>query len=326
MVHKDTSKLEEEITRYRTLDKEKWLDKNGKVKLKELEEKFSKIVETKKAHGVSVTKDKPKDHTATVFYHPTLNPSGLPPTTDAGSYSTTDDEGSLTDSDESTDYLSDHDENSEEIDNTGPLNNQRQNMRLPPNSFLTGTGPNHFGRLPPPPPPIHGQVFASHSHNTPVSRPPPFSTKFLHYGPPPQQQSKQFSQINSSPSLSSFKSNTTTNNNNHNKTIASSLSSTPITAMSVIQAEPQVRNLQKELTTLIPATLLRKKAVSNKPKVIRPLVNTAPNIDDGLVTEITSSSSTSSFTIPTKRPSSPSVIAVNIPLLQNQSSNDKQQQ
>ncbi|CAH1767631.1 7269_t:CDS:2, partial [Entrophospora sp. SA101] len=323
MVHKDTSKLEEEITRYRTLDKEKWLDKNGKVKLKELEEKFSKIVETKKAHGVSVTKDKPKDHTATVFYHPTLNPSGLPPTTDAGSLqskstedSTTDDEGSLTDSDESTDYLSDHDENSEEIDNTdiplppgsppkktnetsdndddklpelppgpppskkqfeiiSPLNNQRQNMRLPPNSFLTGTGPNHFGRLPPPPPPIHGQVFASHSHNTPVSRPPPFSTKFLHY---------------------------------------------------VIQAEPQVRNLQKELTTLIPATLLRKKAVSNKPKVIRPLVNTAPNIDDGLVTEITSSSSTSSFTIPTKRPSSPSVIAVNIPLLQNQTSNDKQQQ
>nr|CAG8594791.1 6376_t:CDS:2 [Entrophospora candida] len=422
MMHKDTSKLEEEITRYKTLDKEKRLDKNGKVKLKDLEDKFSKIVETKKAHGVSVVNDKPK----AIFY----NPSGLLPTTDAGNLqpryaedSTTDDERSLVHSDESTDDLSDDDENSEEIDDTdeeidediplpsgsppkqinetsandddelpelppgpppskkrleisddegkgnegdesedddlpslppgpppsmmkkqqkietkiphppspssfgfyhsnhhppfllpanpfmmyngpppGPLNNQIQNMIPPhppsPNSFPPGTGSNPFGRLPTP---IHGQIYSSH---TQVSRPPPFSTKFSHYGPPPlqNQQPKQFSQISSSPnsissSLSPFKSNST--------------------------AEPQVRNLQKELTALVPASLLRKKAASNKPKVIRPSVNTAPNIDDGLITEITSSSP--SFTIPIKRPSSPSVVA-NIPLLQNQSSNDKQQQ
>ncbi|CAG8724385.1 11938_t:CDS:2, partial [Acaulospora colombiana] len=53
-------------------------------------------------------------------------------------------------------------------------------------------------------------------------------------------------------------------------------------ATPVIQAEPQVRNLQKELTTLVPSSLLRKKASASKPKVARPVVNAAPNIDDGV--------------------------------------------
>ncbi|CAG8815599.1 29600_t:CDS:2, partial [Racocetra persica] len=79
MVHKDTSKLEEEISRYKALDKEKRLDKNGKAKLKDLEDKLSKILDTKKAHGVSLQRSKPKDHTP-VYFHPSLNPSGaLPP-------------------------------------------------------------------------------------------------------------------------------------------------------------------------------------------------------------------------------------------------------
>ncbi|CAG8731556.1 14618_t:CDS:2 [Cetraspora pellucida] len=77
-----------------------------------------------------------------------------------------------------------------------------------------------------------------------------------------------------------------------------SLLKSTTTATPVIQAEPQVRNLQKELTTLVPAALLRKKADARKPKVARPVVNAAPNIDDGIGTSTSSVKRNASIAIP----------------------------
>ncbi|RUS24894.1 hypothetical protein BC938DRAFT_472934 [Jimgerdemannia flammicorona] len=56
----------------------------------------------------------------------------------------------------------------------------------------------------------------------------------------------------------------------------------------VISAAPQVRDLRKELTTLVPASILRKKAAAAKAgaqgagKVARPKINAAPDLDEGV--------------------------------------------
>lgn len=74
--------------------------------------------------------------------------------------------------------------------------------------------------------------------------------------------------------------------------------SSTLTATPVIQAAPKVRNLQKELTTLVPASLMRKKASESKPKVARPVVNAAPNIDDGISSTSTAIKRSVSTAIP----------------------------
>ncbi|RIA82710.1 WW domain binding protein 11-domain-containing protein [Glomus cerebriforme] len=394
MVHKDTSKLEEEIRRYKSLDRDKKLDKNGKAKLKDLEDKFKKILETKKAHGVNLQKEKEKSTTTTtkeqvpVYFHPTLNPSGLPPGVvkseeekgetsaedDSGSgYSDNDSETAKQESDEdiplppgtpptkeSDDELpelppgpppkkeeSDDDELPDlppgpnpnisyshssamarpspppppfGFNHQGPpfppphgtfifnsplgsQSHQRPNIRQPPPppAFAPGIGPNPFSSPPPPMHPIQSQGYPVRHMDVPHPRPPPFSSQVSHYGPPPQIpggnnniSSRTFSQSMSTTAK-------TNNNSQYSKSPGIAAMATP-----VIQAAPQVRNLQKELTTLVPTALLRKKAAASKPKVARPIVNAAPNIDDGLIDEL-------STITPTKRSASTA-----IPLLQEQ--------
>lgn len=147
--------------------------------------------------------------------------------------------------------------------------------------------------------PIQGQGYPMRPMDIPHPRPPPFSSQVSHYGPPPQIPNGN-NNISSRTFSQQLISNNT-NNSQYNKAAANAATATP-----VIQAAPQVRNLQKELTTLIPAALLRKKAAASKPKVARPIVNAAPNIDDGLIDEL-------SNIAPTKRSASSA-----IPLLQDQ--------
>ncbi|KAF0539359.1 formin-like protein 5 [Gigaspora margarita] len=372
MVHKDTSKLEEEISRYKALDKEKRLDKNGKAKLKDLEDKLSKILDTKKAHGVSVHREKPKDHIP-VYFHPTLNPSGtLMPSTSKGKAQ--DDEESSGNEDSDNEY-SDDDRSSEgsekrnkqESDEDIPLppgkppsnesddelpelppgtppkqkdsdddlpelppgpppslqNNDNNTQssgisRSPPFGFRPLSMPagpqypppqstymmfnnppgssNHLRPPPnvrPPPPPVFtsgtANIFSRpppipvmSGQGTPLrpsdSRPPPFSSQVSHYGPPPPPVQPVQPVVQPVQPVQGI-----------NKVTR---------ATPVIQAEPQVRNLQKELTTLVPAALLRKKADARKPKVARPVVNAAPNIDDGIGTSTSSVKRKASIAIP----------------------------
>jgi hypothetical protein len=108
-------------------------------------------------------------------------------------------------------------------------------------------------------PPIHTQI------STPPP-PPPSSSRtgpFSHYGPPPVP----------FPHTAPSKPPTVTASPQKLK------SNTPA-PMPVIRAEPQVRNLQKELTTLVPASVLRNKASASKQKANRHVVNAAPKIDD----------------------------------------------
>ncbi|CAG8477921.1 868_t:CDS:10 [Dentiscutata erythropus] len=371
MVHKDTSKLEEEIARYKALDKEKRLDKNGKAKLKDLEDKLSKILDTKKAHGISVHREKPKDHIP-VYFHPTLNPSGaLPPSTSKSSAQ--DDEESSGNEDSDNEY-SDDDRSSEgsekrnkqESDEDIPLppgkppsnesddelpelppgtppkqddsdedlpelppglppslqNNDSNTQSLgisrsppfgfrplsmpagpqypPPQStymmFNSPPGSSNHLRPPPnirpPPPPVFPSGAGQGAPLRPLeSRPPPFSSQVSHYGPPPppvqgiNKVTRDHMKNNYSidpldvygSSQRAFPQNVVTDKS---QAMNVPLLKSTTTATPVIQAEPQVRNLQKELTTLVPAALLRKKADARKPKVARPVVNAAPNIDD----------------------------------------------
>ncbi|CAB4389017.1 hypothetical protein RhiirA5_353913 [Rhizophagus irregularis] len=396
MVHKDTSKLEEEIVRYKALDREKRLDKNGKAKLKDLEDKFKKILETKKAHGVNLQKEKEKPTTkehVPVYFHPTLNPSGLPPpgvgvkseeekedsseADDSGS-GDSDNDSEAEDKQESDDDIplppgappakesddelpelppgpppkkeeSDDDELPDLPPGPPPNSNissyshssamarpspshppfgfnhqgspfppppgtfvfnsplasqsQRQNVRPPPPpAFVSGIGPNPFSS--PPPAPMHSlqsQGYPVRPMDIPHPRPPPFSSQVSHYGPPPQIPNSNNNISSRTFSHQSISNNTKTINSQYNKAAANAATATP-----VIQAAPQVRNLQKELTTLVPTALLRKKAAASKPKVARPIVNAAPNIDDGLIDEL-------STITPTKRSASTA-----IPLLQDQ--------
>ncbi|CAG8524813.1 2215_t:CDS:2 [Funneliformis mosseae] len=337
MVHKDTSKLEEE------------------------------------AHGVNLQKEKEKttkEHVP-VYFHPTLNPSGLPPpgvsVEDEKEGSFEDDSGSeFSDNDSEAEAKQESDEDiplppgsppTKESDDelpelppdlppgpppinissysplmarpshpspfgfnhqgspfppppgtfvfNGPLgspNHQRPNMRTPPHPTF-GPGPIPFSRGPPPPPtatmhPIQGQGYPVRSLDAPHPRPPPFSSQVSHYGPPPQ-----IPGGNNNISSRTFSPSTISNNAQLAK--ASAATATPI-----IQAAPQVRNLQKELTTLIPTALLRKKVAASKPKVAIPVVNAAPKIDDGLISEL-------STVTPTKRSAS-----TTIHLLQEQKSSE----
>ncbi|CAI2174001.1 18656_t:CDS:2, partial [Funneliformis geosporum] len=327
MVHKDTSKLEEE------------------------------------AHGVNLQKEKEKttkEHVP-IYFHPTLNPSGLPPpgvsVDDEKEGSFEDDSGSeFSDYDSEAEAKQESDEDiplppgsppTKESDdelpelppdlppgppprsNTnmssysplmaipshpspfgfnhqgslfppppgtfvfnplGSPSHQRPNMRTPPHPTF-GPGPIPFSRGPPLTAsmhPIQGQGYPVRPSDAPHPRPPPFSSQVSHYGPPPQ-----IPGGNNNISSRSFSPSTISNNAQLAK--ASAATATPI-----IQAAPQVRNLQKELTTLIPTALLRKKAAANKPKVAIPVVNAAPNIDDGLVNEL-------STVTPTKRSASTTI-------------------
>jgi hypothetical protein len=147
---------------------------------------------------------------------------------------------------------------------------------------------------------IQGQGYPVRPMDMPHPRPPPFSSQVSHYGPPPQ-----IPNGNNNMSSRTFPQQSISNNmkinSQYSKAAANAATATP-----VIQAAPQVRNLQKELTTLVPTALLRKKAAASKPKVARPIVNAAPNIDDGLTDEL-------STITPTKRSASTA-----IPLLQEQ--------
>ncbi|CAG8455892.1 9312_t:CDS:2, partial [Scutellospora calospora] len=378
--------------------KEKRLDKNGKAKLKDLEDKLAKILDTKKAHGVSLHRDKPKDHIP-VYFHPTLNPTGaLPPglinAQDGESSANEDSDNGYSDEDrasegsekrnkqdseediplppgkppsnESDNELPElppgtppkHEESDDDLpalppgpppslqnnDNstqslgvsrsppfgfrspsmpTGPQypppqstfmmfnnppgssNNLRPNIRPPPPPvFPSGTG-NIFSR----PPPIHMMQGQGSQLRPMESRPPPFSSQVSHYGPPPPVQGvnkvtrdHMKSSYNIDPLELAYGSSqrafpqTIVTDKSQVMNVQSLKSNT--TATPVIQAEPQVRNLQKELTTLVPAALLRKKADARKPKVARPVVNAAPNIDDGIGTTTSSVKRSASIAIP----------------------------
>jgi len=155
---------------------------------------------------------------------------------------------------------------------------------------------------------MQGQGYPVRPLDSPHPRPPPFSSQVSHYGPPPQipgGNNNLSPRTYSQPIILNNAQLAKINNGQSSKFAANAATATP-----VIQAAPQVRNLQKELTTLVPTALLRKKAAANKPKVTRPVVNAAPNIDDGLVDEI-------STTTPSKRSAS-----TTIPLLQEQKSSE----
>ncbi|KAG9301157.1 hypothetical protein G9A89_012540 [Geosiphon pyriformis] len=394
MVHKDTTKLEEEVWRYKALDREKRLDKNGKGKLKDLQDKLSKILETKKL-TIHLRKDnKPRtDHTP-IYFHPTLNPSGLPPPgilgqlpgenidEDEDESESSDDEDHSEGSDseaggneeeseeeiplppglppanESSDDLpdlppgpppvtkdnsDDDDDDEEDEDNdlpelpSGPpptnlqVNNHLTRTLPPPfgygapstgpifsalissNPFATFSGPpgtsnNIRSQMRPPPPPPFPGAFAVRPppppilmHQVPVqapfhpphpylnsspsiTRPLPINSLYSHYGPPPPGV-----QLNSlsrpyppSPGTPNSVSGMPLANLSPSKmSLPSKPAASAAIAIPIIQAEPQVRNLQKELTILVPSAVLRKKAAAAKTKVVRPMVNAAPNIDDG---------------------------------------------
>ncbi|CAG8515400.1 1290_t:CDS:2 [Ambispora gerdemannii] len=398
MVHKDTTKLEEEVSRYRSLDKDKRLDKNGKAKLKDLQDKLSKIVETKKAHGVNLKKDtKPKtDHTP-IYFHPTLNPSGLPPPGVS-----IDSEGERVENkDESEEEIplppgqppADKDSSDNDLPELppGPPPTQKKNEaddndqgedddeeedddsdnedddlpKLPPgpppssmtppsiralqNTTLTGGQmmmPPPFGYTGAPgtlpsAPPFGGPhspsspfatfngLHGSHSIRPQMRTPPPppftgkphsLSPQFSHYGPPPpgvpgnlMPMTRPYPQhippLSPSSPAATVQGMQMKPGVSPNKVFTSAATATPI-----IQAEPQVRNLQKELTTLVPAALLRKKASASKPKVSRPIVNAAPNIDDGMET----------LTPPVKRSASSMLPVVTQSSTTQEDSNDQQ--
>ncbi|CAG8573565.1 9995_t:CDS:10 [Acaulospora morrowiae] len=345
MVHKDTSKLEEEIARYRALDREKRLDKNGKIKLKDLQEKLSKIIEAKKAHGVVIQKqERCKTHTfpsiLKFFRTNHVQWTQTPGQSDEESGSEySDNEKSSKGSDsqsskESDDDISlpsgkapsDSEDELPEVENDAIMSTQPSNVsRLPP---PFGYAPSNLPQYPPagtymmynsspgsqnnlrsnvmstpspaafppangnqqyllPHPPMRQmqpQGFPLRPIDSPP-RPPPFGTQFSHYGTPqpiqvgnkaPRDLIKSkyaidpLDQVYGSPSR------------NFPQPKPEQQTRPTVTAIPIIQAEPQVRNLQKELTTFVPASLLRKKASAKKPKVARPIVNAAPNIDDGM--------------------------------------------
>ncbi|CAG8586456.1 14831_t:CDS:10, partial [Gigaspora rosea] len=329
MVHKDTSKLEEEIARYKALDKEKRLDKNGKAKLKDLEDKLSKILDTKKAHGVSVHREKPKDHTP-VYFHPTLNPSGtLMPSTSKSNAQ--DDEESSGNEDSDNEY-SDDDKSSEGSEKRNKPESD-EDIPLPPGKPPSNESDDELPELPPgtppkqkdsdddlpelpPGPPPSSQNNDSNTQPSGISRSPPFGFRPLSMPagpqyPPPQ---STYMMFNNPPGSSNhlrpppnirpppppvFPSGTGQGTPLRPSDSRPPPFSSQVTrATPVIQAEPQVRNLQKELTTLVPAALLRKKADARKPKVARPVVNAAPNIDDGIGTSTSSVKRNASIAIP----------------------------
>ncbi|KAK9763250.1 hypothetical protein K7432_010256 [Basidiobolus ranarum] len=72
-------------------------------------------------------------------------------------------------------------------------------------------------------------------------------------------------------------------------------------APAVISAEPQIRNLQKELTKLVPAAVLRKKATGGVsspaiPKVSLPKINAAPDMDYNVDTSVRPTTNLSNLT------------------------------
>lgn len=72
-------------------------------------------------------------------------------------------------------------------------------------------------------------------------------------------------------------------------------SETPTTAAVTISAAPQVRDLQKELVGFVPAAVRKKQLQAGKkgtiPKVARPTINAAPDMDLGDTDELAPSSS-----------------------------------
>ncbi|CAG8505632.1 5194_t:CDS:2 [Racocetra fulgida] len=297
-------------------DKEKRLDKNGKAKLKDLEDKLSKILDTKKVKFL----EEKKKFDPTFFIH-YLN----------ANYG--DESSANEDSDDG--YSDDDDKASEGSEKHIPLppgkppSNESDNdlPELPP-----GTPPKHddsdddLPELPPgPPPSLHNND--GNAQSSGISRSPPFGFRSpsMPAGPqypPPQRQGAPLRPLDSRPppfsvnkvirdhmknnysidSLDSYGSSQRAFPQpivtDKSQPMNASLLKSTTTATPVIQAEPQVRNLQKELTTLVPAALLRKKADARKPKVARPVVNAAPNIDDGIGTSTSSVKRNASIAIP----------------------------
>ncbi|KAF9158110.1 hypothetical protein BGX20_003553 [Mortierella sp. AD010] len=87
---RDTT-TETELAEYEALEEKGKLDKEGVKKLAELREKYNKIIDIKKAHGIKirpkkVEPEKPiavaepaRDPTRSIYYDPILNPYGAPP-------------------------------------------------------------------------------------------------------------------------------------------------------------------------------------------------------------------------------------------------------
>src|ERR1051325_5980164 len=128
-------------------------------------------------------------------------------------------------------------------------------VKINMSNIFNSLGPNPFSV--PPPAPMHsiqGQGYPVRPLDAPHPRPPPFSSQVSHYGPPPQ-----IPGGNNNMSSRTFSQQTITNNAQSAKANIIKSAANAVTATPVIQAAPQVRNLQKELTTLVPAALLRRK-------------------------------------------------------------------
>lgn len=124
------------------------------------------------------------------------------------------------------------------------------------------------GRIPPPPPPMPHQIYQPMMGMAPPPPPPPqyhhASRPFtapVHYQQPPSAAATVSAEPTTSASV----------------TAAASVAPT-------ISAEPQLRDLQKELIGFVPAALRRKQAAANKiaslPKGARPNINAAPSLDE----------------------------------------------
>ncbi|ORY01149.1 hypothetical protein K493DRAFT_347462 [Basidiobolus meristosporus CBS 931.73] len=291
---KDTTKLEAETVDIQHslafADRDRKLDKNGKAKLSEIEEELNKIYAVKKEHGIAIksapsVQNEPspsfantsgRDPTKSVYYHPTLNPYGAPPP--GAPYVEHAQPNPL----QNLDYSDDEDEGAtgSHSENTSDhVQSQRApppppSARPPPYAFQPFPPHMRPGSVPPPPP---GQYYPPMPPGFPfmppggLRRPPP---------PPPPSRTEH----RAAPYPTSRPKQENPSGDGVKK---------PVAASAVISAAPQLRDLQKELTRLVPAAVLRKKATGGVtsppvPKVARPKINAAPDLDDSSATPSTS--------------------------------------
>ncbi|KAK9703025.1 hypothetical protein K7432_010942 [Basidiobolus ranarum] len=177
---KDTTKLEIDLSKYKKLEKDGKLDKNGKSKMAEIEAEIKKIHAVKKEHGIPIKslpnpQDTPsssfsqtsgRDPTKAIYYHPTLNPFGAPPP--GAPYVEHANENSLlnvdySDGEEDGSNGSQPDEDNEESD---PKNAQNivyppppPSARPPPHAFQPFPPHMRPGMVVPPPPGINIHLY-----------------------------------------------------------------------------------------------------------------------------------------------------------------------
>ncbi|KAI9357331.1 hypothetical protein DFJ73DRAFT_821452 [Zopfochytrium polystomum] len=308
---RDAEGMFAELEKLKALEKEAPLDKASQIRKQTIQEKLDQINDSRKAVGLppllppSSRSTKTGDGSVTKWYHPTFNPHGpkKPDNTD---------DDSASDSDSSASSVSSSEVSGDDTAGDAP----------PPVKPLAITDPNDLLTIEPPQGEAPGDAQFYHILELPEIRIPPkpqANQRSIPNAPPPRPAFEYRrpaimppyslvppplhypAQIGFPlPSVPSFQYPIGRMNNrgpmtvpqnhfdNSQSTVFTPTTTAPVAdpvkaTSAVISAAPQLRDLQKELVTMVPAALLKRKKTAGVAKAVQPsdrrlIVNATPDV------------------------------------------------